>query len=687
MTSVIFVGLRPYQLEANAAVIGARRAGFRVALLTDRVLPGAAMSLIDDVEITDPLQADKARAAAAALAERSAARGVVTWADRDVELVARIAGDLGFAGLSPAAAHLVRNKYAGRLAFSSRPDLVPRFRRVDGVAALHDAIADIGFPAVLKPLTGSGSKGVFEVRDEADAVARFDQLRRYTLDSGDPMFAGTSGQWLYEEYLEGTEHSVEGLVQNGQAYVLAITDKVTVPPHHIEVEHIQPSGLPAAAQAAVIELTRQTVRLMGLNDCTFHLECKVDSQGRARLVEIAGRPGGGMIASHLVSMSTGVDMCEQAVRVATGLPVELPALAPVHGGGLYAGARSVFADRAGRIDDIRGLGEALGVRGVTHAAILIPPGQQTKLPPDDFMSQRVVTVIAAAGDRHDLREALVESCAAVRVQISQPGQEATTTAEVAAEWDKLQRIRTMDEARAAVLGPGFVGQYSNVTPRYIQLLAQRLGLGEGSRVLDAGAGTGGLSLALAQAADCEVVGVDLSPEAVKVAEDRLRDRPGSRTRFLVGDLSETPRDLGEFDVILSFGSSYWSDPDRAAAHWASLLRPHGTVVMLFTRVYAGQSERDREVGLQRGFFEPHPDWEGALTRAGFTVAPADLTDLDGLYFRAYLSQLRSREQALCAEMGRPEGEAYIGMFEQLLAYYDRDLLRRIEITATLTRPH
>ncbi|HEX3479339.1 MAG TPA: ATP-grasp domain-containing protein [Kofleriaceae bacterium] len=676
MSSVIFVGLRPYQLEATAEILGARRAGLRVALLTDRVPPGTVTSLVDDVEITEPLVPDKAVAAAAQLARRTGARGVVTWADRDVELVARIARHLGLPGLSADAARLVRNKHAGRLAFASRPDLIPRFRTLRG-GDLREAIAEIGFPAILKPLTGSGSKGIFEVRQESEAIARFDQLRRYTTGSGDPMFSATADQWLYEEYLEGTEHSVEGLVQNGEVRILAITDKVTVPPHHIELEHIQPTALDEAARAAVDDLTRTTVRLLGLDDCTFHLECKVDAGGRARLVEVAGRPGGGMIASHLVPMSTGIDMCEQAVRIAAGLAISLPDRRP-H---LYAGARSVFADRAGRIEDIRGLGAALGVRGVTQAAILIPPGGQTRLPPDDFMSQRVLTVIATAGDRDSLHGALVESCDAVQIVMA----EATTNATLADQWDRMQRIRSMDEARAAVLGPGFVGQSSNVTPRYLRLLAERLGLDERSRVLDAGAGSGGLTLALADAVGCAVVGLDLSPEAVQVARERLGHHPRARAGFHVGDLAATPEDLGEFDAILSFGSSYWSEPDRAAEHWAGRLRrPHGTLVMLFTRVYAAQSDRDREVGLQRGFFEPHLDWEGALDKAGFTVASADLTDLDGLYFRAYLSQLRARQSDLKAQMGEADGEAYIGMFEQLLSYYDRGLLRRIEITATLS---
>jgi len=693
MDSVLFVNLRPYQLEANAVLVAARRAGLRVALLADRVPPGALSSLIDDVEIVDTYQVDAARRAAAVLAGRERVRGVVTWSDRDVELVALIAADLGLPGPSVRAAHLVRNKYAGRLAFAARPDLIPRFALVDDAGALDRAIAEVGLPAVLKPLTGSGSKGVFEVADRAAATAAWQQLRDYTTGSGDPMFAGTAAQWLLEERLDGTEHSVEGLVQAGVVHIVAITDKITTVPYHLEVEHVQPSALEPDPLMAVHALTRAVIEVLGFDDGAFHLECKVDEQGRARLVEINGRAAGGMIASHLVPLATGVDFCRDVIRVAVGLPVPPPppaTAAPT----VFAGARSVFADRAGMIEDITGLSDALTVPGVDRVAVLLGRGARTLLPPDDFMSQRVLTAIAHAGDRKELRSNLLEACSAISVRISsltdadeaaaEPDEAAADLAAVAAEWDGLQRVRSMDEARGAVLGPDFVGQHSNVTPHYLSALANRLGLGPQHRVLDAGSGTGGLSLALAARTGCEVVGVDLSPAAVDVARERLARHPEpARLRFAVGDLATLPEETERFDAILSFGSSYWSATSVTVRRWRELLRDGGSVVMLLTRIHAPRSARDSAVGLQSGLFTPHADWEGALTRAGFTVSVNDISDLDGLYFRAYLTQLQAREADLCAEMGGEAGANYIGMFEQFLSYYDRGLLSRLEITATL----
>jgi biotin carboxylase/SAM-dependent methyltransferase len=696
MNSVIFVNLRPYQLEANAALLAARRAGMRVALLADKVPRGIVTSLIDDVELVDTFDLPIARRAAGMLALRAGACGVVTWSDRDVELVSLIAQDLGLPGLGTRAAHLVRNKHAGRLALAGYPGLVPDFQLVDSAESFELAIARIGFPAVLKPLTGSGSKGIFEVVDKASAHRAWEKLREYTQESGDPMFAGTEGQWLYEERLNGTEHSVEGLVQAGYVYVVAVTDKVTAAPYHLEVEHIQPSALDSTKLAAVDELTRTVVKAFGLDNCAFHLECKVDSEGRARLVEVAGRAAGGMIASHLVPLATGIDFCRDVIRVAAAIPIA-PVKPTLATAAVFAGARSVFAERGGTIEGVNGLSDALAVPGVEYVAMLLGRGDRTKIPPEDFMSQRVATIIGRAGDREELRANLTGACALVSVQLKddqvpedaeQKGRSRIDEdlGEVANGWDRLQRVASMDEARAAVLGTGFVGQFSNVTPHYVSTLAKRLGLDARSRVLDAGSGTGGLSIALAAQTGCDVVGIDVSPRAVEVANERIARHPNPpNVSFVTGDLGNPPPDLGQFDAVFSFGSSYWSAPDIAVPRWRRLLRADtGTVVLLLTRIYADQPARNQRVGLQPGLFLPHADWEEALAKAGFSVSTADLTDLDGLYFRSYLDNLRRREAALRAEMGNDAGSRYIAMFEQFLSYYDQDLLRRVEIIAKLS---
>jgi SAM-dependent methyltransferase len=96
----------------------------------------------------------------------------------------------------------------------------------------------------------------------------------------------------------------------------------------------------------------------------------------------------------------------------------------------------------------------------------------------------------------------------------------------------IDRFRSMAEAGADLAGEA----------RFVDAMLAR-----GSKVLDAGCGTGRLGGHLA-AAGHEVVGVDLDPALIAEAQ---ANHPGAQ--WLVGDLSEL--DLpGRFDVIVSAGN-------------------------------------------------------------------------------------------------------------------------------------
>lgn len=79
------------------------------------------------------------------------------------------------------------------------------------------------------------------------------------------------GQFVYEEFLDGSEHSVEGFLQRGRMRIAAITDKTTDGNSFLEIQHTQPTRLPAAGVAAIERLTALVVQTYGLDECTFHL--------------------------------------------------------------------------------------------------------------------------------------------------------------------------------------------------------------------------------------------------------------------------------------------------------------------------------------------------------------------------------------------------------------------------------
>ncbi len=84
-----------------------------------------------------------------------------------------------------------------------------------------------------------------------------------------------------------------------------------------------------------------------------------------------------------------------------------------------------------------------------------------------------------------------------------------------------------------------------------RLIAAKLGLAPGQRVLDIGCGWGGMALYLAQVADVEVLGVTLAERQLEVARERARQAGlADRVRFELMDYRAVE---GRFDRIVSVG--------------------------------------------------------------------------------------------------------------------------------------
>jgi len=105
----------------------------------------------------------------------------------------------------------------------------------------------------------------------------------------------------------------------------------------------------------------------------------------------------------------------------------------------------------------------------------------------------------------------------------------------------------------------------------------------GMRVLDIACGTGEptISLAALLAGDGEVVGVDLSPAPLKIAEERAVQRGLTNTRFQQADAHELPFADESFDCITSrLGVMFFSDPPRALAEMHRVLKRGGRATLL-----------------------------------------------------------------------------------------------------------
>ena len=115
--------------------------------------------------------------------------------------------------------------------------------------------------------------------------------------------------------------------------------------------------------------------------------------------------------------------------------------------------------------------------------------------------------------------------------------------------------------------------YEDVTRRFFL----RSGIAEGMKVLDVGSGAGDVALTLAEfvGPDGTVIGVDVNPDILKIAQARADAAGFSNIEFIAGDTRtlELPSD---FDAVVGrLVLMYMADPAEALRHLATHLRPGG----------------------------------------------------------------------------------------------------------------
>lgn len=135
-------------------------------------------------------------------------------------------------------------------------------------------------------------------------------------------------------------------------------------------------------------------------------------------------------------------------------------------------------------------------------------------------------------------------------------------------------------------------QYRTTTESFEDWLIQHLPLGQKTRVLDAGAGSGRFAIPLAQRlrdADGSVVALDVLPEVMGpiTAAARADSLP---IETVIGDAAAPPVDAASFDIVLAAHMLYhFADFEAGVRALAGCLRPGGTFVAT-TNAAAGMPE-------------------------------------------------------------------------------------------------
>ncbi|EGQ2731688.1 ATP-grasp domain-containing protein [Staphylococcus pseudintermedius] len=393
MKTLLFINLRSHKVERIAPVIEAKRQGYRVVLMTDHD-PQLIDSGLDEVIEIDTYDETAVVEAVIAYHQQHHLSGILTWSDKDVELVAQLNDRLQLPGIPVSHVKNARNKYLMRMAFDQVPDISPDCENVRSEVDLRHAVAHIGTPGILKPVGASGSKGIFKIESEECIEYVYETLRHATSPERDKVYHYYPNDYIYEGYLVGEEVSVEGVVQNGEVRIAGITDKAVTPEYSLEYIAIFPSDKNAALQQEIKTKATQAIQSLGIDHCAFHLEGRVTKDG-FKVIESAARPGGGFIASHLIPGASGHSYIEKILDVAVGNDVteNWPTFDQTSKKMCFY---SVMAEQAGIFKGVQGLDRLVEIPGVHYVVSLKNYGDSVILPPEHFSSCFVLNIVFEA---------------------------------------------------------------------------------------------------------------------------------------------------------------------------------------------------------------------------------------------------------------------------------------------------
>lgn len=367
---------------------------------------------------TSDIEATVAAARALAASEPEPIRAVAAFVGHSVPAAAAVAADLGLPFVGEQVARKVRDKYAMRESFASGNVPQP----VYGLArTLDEAVtqaARIGFPLVLKPLIDNDTGYFRRVDSVAELTEHFPVVQRgaWSGIAHNPLYAWMVETYnsaiLLEEYLPGAEVSVESIVVDGRAHVVAIHDKPAPMegPYFVDVHYATPSRLPAEVQERIVESTAASHRAVGIETGAVHTEFRIQSDGTPKILETAARLGGGPVYQSVL-LSTGVDMVAAVLDVASGRTPDLTPKPQPTPAGFYL----FFAEKAGRISGISGVEEAGRNPRVQELSLYRKVGDVVDVPPRVWQSHGHVIFTADSDD--GLVETFDELVKSVRIEI------------------------------------------------------------------------------------------------------------------------------------------------------------------------------------------------------------------------------------------------------------------------------
>jgi hypothetical protein len=229
---------------------------------------------------------------------RSVDRVECLW-ERLMYLAASLRERFGLPGMSKAQTEVFRDKETMKQAVEKAGLRVPRHGKARTVAEAWAHVERIGYPAIVKPIDGAGSKDTYRCNDKAEFAAALAKVRHIDVLS-------------VEEFIEGEELTYDTVCVDGRILFENVAwyrpkPMVLAQSPWISMQNICLRDLAQDLPRPGVELGRAVIKALGFGTGFTHMEWFRTPNGEAVFGEIGGRPAGARLV-HAMNYACDCDL-------------------------------------------------------------------------------------------------------------------------------------------------------------------------------------------------------------------------------------------------------------------------------------------------------------------------------------------------------------------------------------------
>jgi biotin carboxylase len=278
--------------------------------------------------------------------------------------LAEVRSKLNIPGMKSEVANNFRDKNKMKQVLHDSGLPIAKQSKINSIEDVHAFIDSVGYPIILKPLAGVGSKNTFRVMSEKDLYSVLNQL-----------MPSPSNPVQAENFIQGEEHTLESVCINGTVIWQSSTYYLPGPLKVLENPWMQYCVLLPKEQSMhhvkeFSTINKKALSALGMQTGLSHMEWFLQESGKPIISEVGARPPGVNIMP-MMEAAHEVNIWEMWAKLMVYSEWNMPKRKYAVGCAFLRGQ-----GRGNMITKIHGLPEAQeAISGMVHAARLPQIGQ------------------------------------------------------------------------------------------------------------------------------------------------------------------------------------------------------------------------------------------------------------------------------------------------------------------------